>query len=240
LKFYRDWSGDEDFVEQMWPTLTRLLDRFWHDRDQAGLLISQPGRRLFLDWSPMSKNEPNAAYNLHFLLALQQAVAMARERGASAEAAQWQTWAAALREASRAAFWQQSRWHDDPGQTTYSQLTAALALLAGAAEPEEEGGLLESLAARSLDEDDGHHPGKMVLASPYMHHRVFGALRQGGRSGDVLEIIRRRWGRWVKAGYPTTWENWNVDFPDGSQCHGFSAHPRYHLAEIAREQGGSL
>jgi hypothetical protein len=54
---------------------------------------------------------------------------------------------------------------------------------------------------------------------------------------QVVEIIRRRWGRWAQAGYPTAWENWNVDFPDGSQCHAFSAHPRFHLAEIAREEG---
>jgi hypothetical protein len=97
---------------------------------------------------------------------------------------------------------------------------------------------LEVIAARSLDLNDDHDPTKIVLASPYMHHRVFEALRQGGQSDTVVEIIRRRWGRWVEAGYPTAWENWNVDFPDGSQCHGFSAHPRYHLAEIAREKGG--
>ena len=58
-----------------------------------------------------------------------------------------------------------------------------------------------------------------------------------GRWQEVVEIIKLRWGRWVLAGYPTAWENWNVDFPDGSECHGFSAHPRFHLAEIARETG---
>jgi hypothetical protein len=75
----------------------------------------------------------------------------------------------------------------------------------------------------------------MVLASPFMHHYVFEALRQYQKFEAVIEIIRRRWGRWGEAGYPTTWENWNVDFPDGSQCHAFSAHPRYHLAEIVKE-----
>jgi hypothetical protein len=65
-----------------------------------------------------------------------------------------------------------------------------------------------------------------------MHHYLLQALRQYGRSGNAVEIIRRRWGRWVAAGYPTAWENWNVDFPDGSQCHAFSAHPMYHLACI--------
>jgi alpha-L-rhamnosidase len=238
LKFYRDWSEDEPFVNRMWPTLVKLLDRFCQDCNQAGLLISQPGRRLFLDWSPMSKDEPNAAYNLHFLLALQHAADMARERGASVDAERWQSQAITLREAIRLAFREQDRWYDDLERSTYSQLTTALALLTKTTELTEETNLLEALATRSLDENDDHAPDKMVLASPYMHHRVFQALRQGGRFQDVIEIIRRRWGRWVKAGYPTTWENWNVDFPDGSQCHGFSAHPRYHLAEIARELGG--
>jgi len=67
-----------------------------------------------------------------------------------------------------------------------------------------------------------------------MHHYLFEALRQEGCYSQVIDIIRFRWGRWAKAGFPTTWENWNVDFPDGSQCHAFSAHPRYHLFEISK------
>ena len=237
LKLYLDLTGDDRFVADMWPTLVRLLDRFSQDTNDAGLLLSQPGRRLFLDWAPLSKNEPNAAYNLHFLLALDQAIHLAAGRGA-AEEPRWLAQAAALRAAVRSTFWASDRWYDDPERSTFSQLSAALALLSGAAEPGEEAGLLDAIAARSLDLDDGPQPDRMVLASPYMHHRVLEALRQGGRAGAAVEIIRRRWGRWVKAGYPTTWENWNVDFADGSECHVFSAHPRYHLAEIARELSG--
>ena len=238
LNFYWKVSRDDSFVSQMWPTLIKMLDRFCQDINPDGLLISQPGRRLFIDWSPASKNEPNAAYNLHFTLALQQAVELATDKGIGVEANRWSEQAVARLSASRAAFYTQGRWYDDIDQTTFSQLTASLAVLTGGVEPVEEMELLETIAARSLDLNDDHDPNKMVLASPYMHHRVFEALRQGGQSETVVEIIRRRWGRWVEAGYPTAWENWNVDFPDGSQCHGFSAHPRYHLAEIAREQGG--
>jgi hypothetical protein len=97
--------------------------------------------------------------------------------------------------------------------------------------------VLDNIAARSLDSSDDYLPDSMVLASPFMHHYIFEALRQAGRFEQMLEIIRLRWGRWAKQGYPTTWENWNVDFPDGSLCHSFSAHPRYHLAEIARHRG---
>ncbi|MBI3761983.1 MAG: hypothetical protein HY260_09010 [Chloroflexi bacterium] len=238
LSLYRKLSGDEEFVTAMWPALVKMLDRFHQDLNAEGLLLSQPGRRLFLDWAPLSRNEPNAVYNLHYLLALHSAASMATARRASGEADCWGARASALRHAARSAFWRDGVWYDDAERTTFSQLAAALALLAGAAEPGEEAGLLDAIAARSLDSNDEAAPGKMVLASPFMHHYIFEALRRGGKSHYVMEIIRRRWGRWAEAGYPTTWENWNVDFPDGSQCHAFSAHPRYHLAEIARDRGG--
>lgn len=238
LHIYAGLSGDEPFVTEMWPALVRMLDRFAQDVNDDGLLISQPGRRLFLDWSPASKQEPNAVYNLHFLLALQQAAALATARGATEDARQWQQLATQIQRAVRNAFWVNGRWYDDQNQTTFSQLAASLALLTETTSLSEAPALLDALATRSLDPDDTHDSQKMVLASPYMHHRIFTALRQYGRSNDVVKIIRLRWGRWVQMGYPTTWENWAVDFPDGSQCHAFSAHPRYHLAEIARELGG--
>lgn len=238
LSLCRTLSGDEDFVTAMWPTLVTMLDRFNHDLNTHGLLVGQPGRRLFLDWAPLSRNEPSAVYNLHYLLALREAARLAGDRGTPAEEECWQARADALHSVVRSAFWRRGRWYDDEAGTTFSQLATALALLSGATLPDEEPALLDALAARSLDPDDGARPDTMVLASPFMHHYVFEALRRGGRSGDVIEIIRRRWGRWVESGHPTTWENWNVDFPDGSECHAFSAHPRYHLAEIARERGG--
>ena len=92
--------------------------------------------------------------------------------------------------------------------------------------------LLDAIIARSMNARDEHENEEMVLASPFMHHYIFEGLGKYGRIPAILDIIKLRWGRWVKQGYPTTWENWNVDFPDGSQCHAFSAHPRYHLAKI--------
>jgi alpha-L-rhamnosidase len=248
LQLYYTLTCDRLFVRSMWPTLTAMLDRFHQDVNSDGLLISQPGRRLFLDWAPLSRAEPSAVYNLHYLLALQTAIALAEECDSHSggdsrlaidqSAERWRERATALRAAARAAFWQGGVWHDDRERTTFSQLAAALAILAGATEAGETGALLGAIAARSLDLCDEPAAGRMVLASPFMHHYVLEALRGGGKRDAAIEIIRRRWGRWADAGYPTTWENWNVDFPDGSQCHAFSAHPRYHLAEIARTHGG--
>ncbi len=259
LRLYHTLTHDRAFVASMWPTLARMLDRFHQDVTSDGLLISQPGRRLFLDWAPLSRAEPSAVYNLHYLLALRTAIALAEEcelrfhddrpidklraGGPTTEARSpsesgsvdlWRARAESLRVAARAAFWHAGAWHDDRERTTFSQLAAALAILAGAAEPGEQRALLGALAARALDPGGEPAPGRRVLASPFMHHYLFEALRRGDQAAAVVEIIRRRWGRWADAGYPTAWENWNVDFPDGSQCHAFSAHPRYHLSEIAR------
>jgi len=253
LQIYQRLTRDHAFVASMWPTLTTMLDRFHQDVNTDGLLISQPGRRLFLDWAPLSRAEPSAVYNLHYLLALRTAIELAEEidprRHAKVREGQnhfdyssrafadqsiesWKARADALCDAARKAFWRDGVWYDDRAGTTFSQLAAALALLGGAVKLDEGPALLDALVARSLDPSDELAPGRMVLASPFMHHYVFEALRRGGRNDAVVEIIRRRWGRWADAGYPTTWENWNVDFPDGSQCHAFSAHPRYHLAAI--------
>lgn len=237
LALYWQLMRDAEFARAQWNTLVKLLDRFDCDRSGDGLIVSPPGRRLFLDWSSQARAEPNAVYNLHYLLALRVAAQLAGEIDEPEAASVWNARGDALTAAVRAAFWQDERWYDDLAHTTFSQLATALALLSGAAREDEHPALLDALAARSLDKDDHPAPGKMILASPFMHHYVFEALRRGGREAEVIEIIKQRWGRWVKAGYPTTWENWNVDFPDGSQCHAFSAHPRYHLAEIARTRG---
>ncbi len=239
LRLHHRLSGDRGFLAQMWPVLVRMLARFREDRGPDGLLRSQPGRRLFLDWAPLSRNEPSAVYNLRYLRALQLAgqewEGMDPEWKAAVAAQQrtWQEEAQALARTIRAAFWDGERWWDDLERTTHSQLAAALALLCGLVRAAERPRLLDALTARSLDPEDGHRPGEMVLASPFMHHYVLEALYQAGRHQEVRAIIRARWGRWVQAGHPTAWENWDVDFPDGSQCHAFSAHPRYHLARLA-------
>ena len=162
------------------------------------------------------------------------------EASTAGQRAAWGEEARALGQAIRGAFWEDGIWWDDRGRTTFSQLATALALLTGLVQDGEADALLDGLAARSLDLRDEHRPGEMVLASPFMHHYVLAALFQARRYREMVAIIRARWGRWVQGGYPTTWENWNVDFPDGSQCHAFSAHPRYHLARLVQEVGWPL
>ena len=79
LALYLELTGDSAFVGDLWDVLVALLDRFHADCGPAGLILSQPGRRLFLDWAPVARSEPSAIYNLHYLLALQTAERLARQ-----------------------------------------------------------------------------------------------------------------------------------------------------------------
>ena len=85
--------------------------------------------------------------------------------------------------------------------------------------------LMDQAVATSLEQTAK----PLVLASPYMHYYLFEALASLDRREDILAIIRFRWGRWLDQGAVTTWKNWEIDFSDGSACHGWSAHPLLYL-----------
>lgn len=206
-------SDCEALLIEMRPVARGMLARFAQDAGPDGLIRSQPGRRFFLDWSPVDRREPNLTYNARYLYALQLAHRLRiGDYGNDIEA---------LRSAITTAFARDGGWHENPFSVPASQLGLAFLILTGFSAQRE----ADAMVSRSLDLDDAATPGKLVLASPFMHHYIFLALDSLGRHDDIMRIIRARWGRWADAGEPTCWENWNVDFPDGSKCHGFSAHP---------------
>ncbi|NBZ87078.1 hypothetical protein [Stagnihabitans tardus] len=194
-------KAEPDTLTRLAPVLHKMLGRFQQDL-KDGLIHSQPGRRLFLDWSSMSRAEPNLTYNLRYLYALQIAHRLTGAWGAEAEA---------LQQAIRTLG---PDWRESPGGAPASQL--ALAFLSLTDTHHDPGAII----AASLGE-------AATRASPFMHHYVFAALQKAGRNDAIRQIIAKLWAPW--GGLPTTQENWDISFPDGSACHGFSAHPLYWL-----------
>ena len=207
--------------QRHWGVLTRMLGRMALARGPDGLLRNPPGRRLFLDWSPMSRAEPNLALNLRYLHALRLAAGMADRVGRTADWAEQAGDLAAALQGHRAA----DGWRESPGGEAASQLGLALLILTEMVSRDEATEQADRIVARSLDLRDEPLECQPTLASPFMHHYLFLALQHLGRRKDIHAIIAARWGRWVREGRPNTPENWSIDFPDGSACHGFSAHP---------------
>ncbi len=220
LEIYAKHPGATDgpqMIASHRATLEKLLARLHADVGRNGLIRSQPGRRLFLDWSQVSRTEPSLTYNARYLHALQIAARLTSNPHGHAQAA-------TLREAIRSRF-HDGQWHESPDGPVASQLALAFLILTDTVTGAEAEDAAARIIARALDLDDTAPPGKLTLASPFMHHYIFQALDHLGHHPAITAIIRARWGRWAEAGEPTTWENWNIDFPDGSACHGFSSHP---------------
>jgi hypothetical protein len=207
--------------QRHWATLMRMLERMATFRGPDGLVRNPPGRRLFLDWSGMSRVEPNLTLNLRYLQALRLAAGMADRVGRTAS---WREEATALAAALRGHL-APDGWRESPDGERASQLALALLILTGTVEGVEAAALADRIVARSLNPEDGPVAGQPALASPFMHHYLFQALESLGRGADIRAIIALRWGRWLREGRVNTPENWSIDFPDGSACHGFSAHP---------------
>ncbi|MEZ5797888.1 MAG: hypothetical protein R3D63_10665 [Paracoccaceae bacterium] len=98
-------------LRRHWATLCRLLSRFEADRGRDGLIRSQPGRRLFLDWSAQGRAEPNLTYNLRHLHALDLAVRMA---ATLREPSPWAATAATLRQTLRQTHRTADGWLESP------------------------------------------------------------------------------------------------------------------------------
>jgi alpha-L-rhamnosidase len=212
------------------PIMEKMLIRFKQDEDQHGLLHSQPGRRLFLDWSPMDRGEPNLTYNCRYLHALQ----LARALSSSArDKSIYDRRCAVLSKAITKTFLHNGTWQESGSGAPASQLGLAMLILTGLLRKYAANFVAGLIVERSLDPAPQSAGDNLVLASPFMHHYVFKALYHLGRGADILEIIAKRWGAWAEAGEPTTWENWAIDFPDGSACHGFSAHPLGWIAKLS-------
>ncbi|MDZ4068345.1 MAG: hypothetical protein U1E06_16080, partial [Tabrizicola sp.] len=182
--------------ERHWATLTRMLDRMATFRGPDGLLRNPTGRRLFLDWSPTSRVEPNLTLNLRYLHALRLAAGMAEVVGRTVD------WAQQAEQVTQALQGHRARdgWHESPGGEPASQLALALLILTEVIDAPDAEALADQIVARSLNAEDGPILGQPTLASPFMHHYVFLALQGLGRRAAIHQIIAARWGRWVDEG----------------------------------------
>lgn len=225
LMLYYELTADEAFVNACWQALQKMMDRFSQDLADDGLIRSQPGRRYFLDWAELSLDEPSALYNLRYLYALQIAARLAGRLGQQSDENSWGRQAKDLSNALQTCFCRDGVWYDQLNTEDRSQHVAAFAVLTGLLQGDKANELMDQAIATSLEQTAE----PLILASPYMHYYLFEALIRLDRREDILAIVRFHWGRWLDQGAVTTWENWEIDFPDGSACHGWSVHPLLYL-----------
>ena len=218
------WHNDLSFVRAQLPGVRATLDLFESHLSPNGWLTGLPGWE-FIDWTDTWANgvPPTAAdgrstpINLFHLLALQAGARLERACGHPARATLLESLLVSLREQVRAETWDTVRglFRDAPGVDQFSEHTQVLAVLSLGLTPGEEQRLLQSMRDFS---------GPLVKCSYYFSHYYFEAHHMAG--DDSCHDRLNDWKDLLSLGLHTTIEAFE---PTRSDCHGWGAHPLFHL-----------
>ena len=221
---YALWRGDQKFIARLLPGVRAVLDGFLAHIESNNLLHSPNGWN-FSDWVPdWPLGTPPDGFdgfsgllNWHLVYTFDLAAQLEEWAGDQLLAQRWQSWRDRVSRAAKAAFWDERRglFADDLAQTRFSEHTQCLALLSG-----------------SLEGDQLRRTGENLLGAPsltratiYFTHYLFETCFLLKKPEVFFERMRL-WFDLPAQGFKTTPEQ---PEPTRSDCHGWGAHPLYHL-----------
>ena len=244
------FSGDQDAVKALMPTIERVL-RWYVPYQTAGGVLKDVSEWNLVDWSSVLVNDTSSLLTALWARGLREFAEMAgwlEERGS-------QRWAEGLYERERngfEVFWDEARGSyvdhivDGAQCPEMSQLAGALAIVSGLAPTARWGRIIEAitdparLVVRSwIGGDQGEYSHEktqqqiqgiytidwdaereIVLAEPFMSYVVHDAVAQAGKA-DRLPDLYPRWSEFLVDGYDTIGECWGW----GTHVHGWSCTP---------------
>lgn len=224
-------TGDASLVREYWPRIRRILAYF--DNEAAGrhgLLKHDPRYWLFLDWADIHRSGAPSLLSLWYLKALDKLSRLLQIAGMDVESRQVGSRCRKIKQAILSTLWDARTAMfldglDERGHhvKTHGIHTQVLAMLAGL-RPEMHERWAQTLLLPHVAGRDVPGP----KPSSYWIHYEFQALRRMGYGREVVECIRREWGRMVP--YGGTFEAFDMEFGVFSVSHAWSAHPLCHLA----------
>lgn len=219
------WRDDVTFVRARLRGVRAMLDEVLALVGDDGLLGVTPGWP-FVDWVPAwhegcgpgVREGDSSIVNLHLLLALRAQVELENNFGEPELAALASRRADALAQAILARFWSDARGllADTSARNEFSEHAQALGVLADLVPT---GGVARWVDAWQAARD-------LARATIYFSFYTMEALRRAGR-GEALHARFQLWRDVLATGLLTMPE---APEPTRSDCHGWSAHVRWHLA----------
>jgi alpha-L-rhamnosidase len=235
---YYQYTGDADFVREMWPAIVENLKGADELRDPASGLFKGPFWNMF-DWTGIDDGHEIVLHNSMLMVgAIDAALGCAEAAGAAGE--DTLRWLNDLRRSlcnSLNALWDPARraypdsLHKDGGRSpSTSQHTSFLALLYNIAPAE----IREDLLANVLDPPEG----MIRVGSPFAMMYYYEALELVGLPDAIIQSIRDAYIPMLAQGATTVWEVFPSSddrpggFPTRSHCHAWSSAPVYFLNRI--------
>ena len=249
MREYIEYSGDKTLAEEMYGTLSRIMNVFTSRIDETGMIHSFGGDGVFFnfyEWSPTVCGDFRHAYtgyeaalNLLLALAMGNFAAILRYIGKDGEADALDKAREKLLCATTACFWDEKaglmRTRDD--FDSYSVLVNSLALLTGAIDGKDVTNVLGILVGNGKNPDGTVKDG-IVPNTLSMNCFRFDALLRFDRErykNEVLDELDRTYLMMLREGATSFWETelGEYDFDEaGSLCHGWAALPIYYYSTL--------
>lgn len=233
-EFY-EYTGDQSFLREMWPSALKNLKGAERYLNQRGL-FSAPFWNMF-DWAAQDIEHDTVLHNSLFMVG---AIDAALRCVAVLKDAKAATWLKGLRrKISKAVngLWDEAKGaypdsihNDGKVSETFSQHTSFLAILYGVIQEKN----LDQ-ARRNLTDP----PEWMVrVGSPFAIQFLYEAYEKLGLEDEIIRSIDRHYRPMLEAGATTVWESFPGgslqygDYPTRSHAHAWSASPVYYLNRI--------
>jgi alpha-L-rhamnosidase len=240
IRDYYQYTGDDAFVQTIYPRMVSLMDFVLARRDANGMLEGQPGDWVFVDWADMPKDGELTVIQLLFARSLEAMADCAALAHDDAKAARYRQLATELKAKIQAAFWDPQRQvfiHGRKDGTTNPLVTRhpnMFALLFG----DVDAGQAAAIGRNVLMSDT-----VPKITTPYMRFYELAALAESGQQDYVTGQIKDYWGGMLREGATCFWEAYDPNVRDVSRyamygkpfgkslCHAWGASPLYLLGK---------
>ncbi|MBQ3700286.1 MAG: alpha-rhamnosidase [Prevotella sp.] len=222
---YYNYTGDKDFVREMWPRMVTLMDYVEGRLNADGMAEGQPDDWIFVDWVdfPMHKRGTLCFEQILFMKAMDTMAACAKLLGVKSD---YRVRSEVLRNKIKQTFWsyeQRAYLHAIEDGRMNRQITKfpnMFAILYGLSYEEERREIMQTVML---------NPAIDPITTPYMRFYELETLCLMGHHQEVLKEMRDYWGGMLREGATSFWEKY-VPTETGTQ----------HLAMYGRPYGKSL
>lgn len=238
LDYYK-YTWDTSLMKQQYGKIKKAIKFFIDYAEKNYLLGEMPEWWVFLDWAPLYKEGFNCTFNLMFLSALKVVSEISKILKKENDSEFYRYYAEEIKKRIMKIFWDDDKKVFFEGYNLkekkrinqISQHSHSLAVLLNLGKKYHKK-WVEEILLPPMKREPLTHP-DIVEASPFFYYYVIEAMKKvGGYEKEIIEFIKRRWGRMIEEGATTCYETWNVRKGGISLCHAWSAHPVIHFIEI--------
>jgi alpha-L-rhamnosidase len=220
---YFSYTGDKSFLQEVWPTVLRLMEWFRRHESANGLFSigGHPDWWCFIDWSgDIDKRECVTALSCYYYKALLEASEMAGYLGQAAMRKHWVDRAETLRRKLRDIAWSKKdrAFVDcitrDGKSRNISLQTNYAAIWSGVMDDDEADYFIHEYHLKHILPD---------IKGAFFYHIVLETLFKRDYDLEALNIIRSYWGEMIARGATTWWETFDASTPHctvPSYCQG--------------------